>query len=599
MYSYPKRIFADESGISDSLTCAGCQQVTLNFVIDECGHSFGKFCCANIKFCEGKCPISGYELTSAPVDYHESTSVTIIKREVKCPLGPRCDWKGKFEDLDSHLNEDCEENKGCSNTSCTVTCMCESNSFYLIREERIENNDSLMSLEDMNRLAGTLNKKVKSNAQSNSENRIKRVLKSIASRTSDLIAKIFTKKIGTSSVRKAFKAFGISILILLIAYLFYQKKMDVNLIFKSSDQSPSNEWDEQSFENENEVISKLKFDKSLTGEMIYVDGNSAKFLANGKLILLNATITSSPTFTFKILEKKSQEFAIGCCSKSKAENSNYHFEKNSDAKMNFFLFRTYTTNPHLDKADELKQIPRGHLRMNNNDEIEIKLNKKIRSIMVFNLSTGIETEIPLGRFTNLKDLYPCIYFGITGEAVELVSPLKIGNSEINFNLGTFQASQFKINNNVISFTYAHKAQFALIEEPFRLNKIYKFFIDGPTDSITAVGVCSKKITTENKFLYTFDRTDNGAYIFHSSPWVSVHGKYSWNKKDELRTEISFFENNELSLKYNPHLMTFELKNESWMLSTSFKIESPLKETNDLRICVLLNRNGEEISVETN
>ncbi len=207
-------------------------------------------------------------------------------------------------------------------------------------------------------------------------------------------------------------------------------------------------------------------------------------------------------------------------------------------------------------------------------------------------------EIPIGTLTSLKDLYPCIYFDAVGESVELIQPLNIGSSKVEFNLGSFQNKEFLITNNTIIMNFQHQNQLALIEEPWRHLSTYKFFINGPLDSFTGVGVCSKKITTSNNFGVPDKNPNKGGYIFHAGSHVSIHG-HATSSTNYLKQELKFFEKNELSLSYDTHFKKFQLSNDSWMLTANFSLTFTNEELSDMHICVLLNGRGQEISVVRN
>ncbi len=319
-------------------------------------------------------------------------------------------------------------------------------------------------------------------------------------------------------------------------------------------------------------------------------------MADGKLVLLNVPITSNPSFRFKMINKNSRNSFIGCCSKSFAGKTRFNLVTNSEVKENYFLFETYI-NSNEQSRNKIKQNPRDYYDDRTIYLIEIKFDKKIRAMTVFVASNGIKAEIPIGNFTNIEDLYPCAYFDQIGDSVELVSPLKIAKSEIKFTLGTFQHSQFSIDNNVISLTHSVQAQFALIEDTFRLDKVYKFSVDGNMGYIVGLGVCSGTITRRNNFLFTTRNYYNGAFLFHAQTGASVHGEFAMGTYYPFHTKIMFFDKDELSLWYDHDYRILVLRNESWMISDSFPVKFSSEETWDLHICVLLNDDGQEISVK--
>jgi hypothetical protein len=334
MYTYPKNIFPDELCILNKFICDTCKQVTLNFVTDECGHSFGKFCCARKILSELKCPITGLELTRPLQDRQALAFHTLMTRDVRCPFALRCDWRGKFEELDFHLDNDCKENNACINTACMEHSACEKKLFSLVHFE---------------------GNKISENGQ-------REAWTSTNSRISNKISQNFSLKNIISRFTRTFVWLAIYILLILALTHAYQvdyQKLDIKSI-------------QNLFEIKNIAkIGKnfglnnvLKFDKDLKGATISVVDNRAKYESEGRLILLNTSIMDSPKFTFKILEKKSQDFSIGVCSKSEAKKSNYYFEKNSDVKMDFYLFRNYVTNPHVASSYKISQNPRGRILLN-------------------------------------------------------------------------------------------------------------------------------------------------------------------------------------------------------------------------------------------
>jgi hypothetical protein len=587
MFVYKKEIFDEKDDIPETFVCSGCQHVTFRFLADQFGHSIGRLCCVEGVSKDGLCLVDGKNLKGEYSKKDFEVTEGLKLKQVKCIFGPKCQWKGQFADLDVHLEQNCKEGPPSSALSCSFFNVSEVELFV---HAQFDNNESFECIRETKELIADI--KEEQTVSTNDEDKYSNL--NVQKDDDPYREEIVIRK----PHKRYFKDFGFYILVLLFACLVCWRELIERFSSELSNQDPFYQENKQRYEIGKEAIKELKFDSSLKGAMIEVTGNRAKFMADGKLVLLNVPVTSGTLFRFQVINKNSSEFAIGCCSKTVAEQTRFNFEKNSDVKMNYFLFRTYTSNPHADAKGKLEQNPRGHLEIRNNDFIEIKLNEYNRSITVTNENTGLANEIPLGNFTNLGDLYPCINFETIGESVKLVHPLKNFRSLVGFTLGTFQKSQFNLNNNVISLTHPVQAQFVLANESFQPDQFYKFFINGPLELIAGVGVCSRKITSANDFRYTSKDYYNGAFVFHAGAKWSYHGKYSFHTYFVRPTQVKFFDKNELTLKFNRHLKIIELRNESWMLSDSFPFEIDNQEKDELRICVLLNGDGQEIYAYT-
>jgi hypothetical protein len=128
MYVYNKEIFDAKDDIQDTFVCSRCQHVTFKFLSDQSGHNIGRLCCGEGMMKDGFCPIDGHKLKEAFLEIDLAVTEAFKEKVVRCPFGPKCQWKGQFAELDAHLEQSCIESYLCFKTSCSVSCICEDKS---------------------------------------------------------------------------------------------------------------------------------------------------------------------------------------------------------------------------------------------------------------------------------------------------------------------------------------------------------------------------------------------------------------------------------------------------------------------------------------
>lgn len=113
-YGYPVEIFCTKQ-IIESMTCVICLGVYRDPVTSNtCGHTFCKQCFADLKAKGGSsttCP-DCRKVVSSAIDTFAIKS-SILNQQVKCPLkvmkNLSCNWEGKLDLLDTHLEHECKE----------------------------------------------------------------------------------------------------------------------------------------------------------------------------------------------------------------------------------------------------------------------------------------------------------------------------------------------------------------------------------------------------------------------------------------------------------------------------------------------------------
>lgn len=109
---YPQEIFLEQNLI-EKFICPIDFGICRNPIIDNCGHTYGKKCLMNCLKLSNKCPLTNNKYPSFqkfPINYGIKNFLFDLK--IKCiNYNKTCSWTGKLEELEKHLENDCNDIK--------------------------------------------------------------------------------------------------------------------------------------------------------------------------------------------------------------------------------------------------------------------------------------------------------------------------------------------------------------------------------------------------------------------------------------------------------------------------------------------------------
>ena len=133
---YPQEIFLSPSAIKKFI-CPIDFGVCRDPVLDQCGHSFGRFCINQWVKKKNTCPLTNNAYAEHPV-FPENYAIKEFLNDlnVRCLNHEKfCNWEGILENLDGHLKKECGgEIISCGNEKCEKKMMRKELDEHLIKE---------------------------------------------------------------------------------------------------------------------------------------------------------------------------------------------------------------------------------------------------------------------------------------------------------------------------------------------------------------------------------------------------------------------------------------------------------------------------------